>query len=220
MNRDFSEKELEVLSTMFPMWKVVIEDTYRYRDVDSGIWVNSEPHELLRTGNKSVLYVKDNVNEDWKELYRIPSDLARAHVKVEEIKSHYNYWKNVFLNKDLVMFEYENQVFKDPYVMFNQLCISGTPIEPEKYYCEEGYVKVDFSESYVFGYERDELLMKNGQLYMNGELLYSREDLEKEEIKYYQLESMFGKEARDWVHENIPEAKRFSSWGASGKIRN
>jgi hypothetical protein len=116
------------------------------------------------------------------------------------------------------MFTYQNQVFANPYVMMDQLCIAGDPIEPAKYYCEEGRVKVDFSESYVFPYKFNELLIFNGQIYMNGMLLATKEFLAKEGIKYYQLENMFPREVQDWVECKFPEATCYSGHMCSGSL--
>lgn len=218
--KKLSKEELKVLNQIYPLFKVEIEDTWRYRDVDSEIWIDSTPDELIRKGSKAVLYVKNSpLDSEWSVLYpSLPSDLVYAKVKIDHIKENYRYWSSNFLDPDLVMFTYQNQVFKNPYVMFDQLCVSGDPVEPEKYYCDGERVKVDFSEDYVFTFRKNELLVFNGQMFLNGELVATVKDIQESGIPYHRFEMMFGNDACSWVKNRFPEATQFNSWTASGPI--
>lgn len=209
-----TEKSIEVLNKeVFPLFKVVFEESFRFRDVDSEIWLDSEEHELIRRGHKSVLYVKEKYGDDWVVVYdRLSNDLIEAHIQIEKIKQSYSYWKSVFVKNEPIMFVYQNQVFKNPYVMFNQLCISGQPIEPEKYYVDDRSIKVDFFKSYVQPISKDEVLLHAEQLYLNGELIFTKEQLKK--YKPYG----FNKEIKKLVIDNYPDAKTYRSDWESGSI--
>lgn len=222
MSKQFSEKELKVLSTMFPMWKIEMEDTYRYRDVDSDIWVGSDPADLLRTGFKSVLYIKENIDQDWVKLPGLPKDLVAASLRLQHIKESYSHWKSCFVTGDPVMFSYENQMFRLKYVWFNEFCIYGEPIEPDKYYCEDGGIKIDFSvdNAFVFTYSRDEMVYDSGQVYMNGELLLSRKDLRELQrtkgIEVHWWDNFWNLKLLDYIKKHWPQAKRYNGWLSSG----
>ena len=217
--KNFSKEELEALAKMFPMWKIEMEDTYRYRDIDCDYQLDMEPHELLRTGHISKLSVKDNVNEEYREIYRLPHNIFEAGVKFNQIKENYDYWTSTFVKNKPVMFTYENQVFKNPYVMFDQLCISGKPIEPDRYFTKDGEgPKVDFSESYVFTYPENELLILNGKGYMNGEIVITPKELKDADIAYHRLSNMFPKEVQDWVEAKLPAARSYSGHMCSGGL--
>lgn len=205
---------------MFPMWKIEMEDTYRYRDVDSDIWVGAEPHELLRTGFKSVLYVKENVNEDWIKLPGLPQDLAHAHVRFEHIKQNYSYWKSCFLNPNVVMFSVDGRMFKLNYVHWNQFSVSGHLVGyPET---DDFWTKRNFSleNVYVFTYVKDEMVLMSGEVYLNGEKILTREDLIKIEqdhgIATYKWENFWDKDLLNYIQKNYPQAKTYNGHLCSG----
>lgn len=179
--RKLTEKSINLLNKeIFPLFKIVLEDIYRFREVDSDIWFDAEEHELIRSGFKGTLYVKESYGDNWQVVCdSLPANLVETQLMIEKIKERYSYWKDVFVVKEPVMFVFENQVFKNPHVLFNQLCITGEPIEPEKYYCEEGRIKVNFLNDYVLPIHKDEVLMHGEQIYLNGELIYNREQLKE-----------------------------------------
>lgn len=181
----------------FPLFKIVIEESYRIRD------------------NKSSLYVKDEYGDPWKKIYSLPSSINAAHFMVENIKNNYGYWKSVYIKNPPVMFVYHNQVFSNPHVMFDQLCIAGNPIEPDKYYIEDGRIKVDFYQSYVQPVPKDEVLVHAGQLYLNGKLILSKEkaiEYKLDKHIYYGISD----ELKKAILIMYPEAKTYRSgfeWG-------
>ena len=209
------QKSIDVLNKeFFPMFKVVFEDTYRFRDVDSDYLLDSEPHELLRKGHKALIFIMESYGEDWKVLYDgLSFDIVEASVEIREIKEKYSYWKSIFVDQKPVMFIYQNQVFKNPYVMMDQLCVSGDPIEPQKYYTDGDGVKVNFFKSYVRPIPEGTVLIHAEQIYFNGELLYTKEELETLGIKTYLTSEMV-----KFIKENIPEATHYEAEMESGSL--
>lgn len=209
------QKSIDVLNKeFFPMFKVVFEDTYRFRDVDSDYLLDSEPHELLRKGHKALIFIMESYGEDWKVLYDdLSFDIVEASVEIREIKEKYSYWKSIFVDQKPVMFIYENQVFKDPYVMMDQLCVSGDPIEPHKYYTDGDGVKVSFFKSYVRPIPEGTVLIHAEQIYFNGELLYTKEELEALNVRTY-----LSSEIVKFIEESIPEATHYEAEMESGSL--
>lgn len=210
-----TKESIQILNKeVFPLFKVEIEDTVRVRDVDVEWLLDAEEHELIRKGHKSVLYVKEKYGDDWKVVYNdLPGNLISAHVEIEEIKQHYNYWKSIFVNNKPAMFIYENQVFKNPYVIFDQLCICGEPIEPEKYYTEEGQIKVNFFKSYVRSISENKVLLHARQLYLNGKIIF-----DEEQLKEYKHNLYFSDELKKVIIENYPEVIGYESDFESGSF--
>ena len=219
--KKFTKEELKIFDKMFPMYKMVFEDTYRYRDIDVEYLIDAEPHELLRTGSSNILYIKKSINQkDWDEIYRLPNNLMLAQLKINRIKEIYDYQIESLNNKEYCMVEYENQMFKLTHWIPSQLHYVAEPIEPEKYYCEEGDIKVDLTEGYHFFYEHNTIVLRNNQAYINGELIISKCEFGKNGIpEYYKLEMMYDLEVINWVKEKYPSVTSFDSIGASGGIR-
>lgn len=186
------QKTIEILNKdFFPLFKVEFEETYRFRDVDVDYLLDSEDHELLRKGHRAVMYVKEKYGDDWVVLYdNLSFNMIQAHLQIEEIKFDYPHWKRTYVDNPPVMFVYQNQVFKQPHVMMTQLCVAGIPIEPHKYYTDEGSVKVDFFKSYVRPVPRNTILIHAEQVYYNGELLYTREHLNSLGVQTYSVSSI------------------------------
>ena len=216
MDYENDQKVIETLNKdFFPLFKVVFEDTYRFRDVDVEYLLDAEPHELLRKGHSAVVYVKDSKDEDWKVLYEgLSMNLHEASLEFQEIKSNLSMWRHQYIDNPPVMFVYHKQVFKQPYVMFDQLCVSGYPIEPFKYYLEEETVKVNFFKSYVKPISKGTVLIHAGQIYFDGELVYSRHELNELGIKTYMSSDM-----RDFIKKYIPEATHYETDMESGTLK-
>ena len=210
------KKLIDVLNKeIYPLFKVEFEDTHYLRDVDSGIWINSDDYELVRKSHRAQAFVKNKYGDEWIILYDdLSHDMVQAYIELRKIKQMYDYWRHVFVDEPPVMFVYQNNVFKNPHVMMSQLCISGEPIEPSKYFTDEGSVKVSFFKSYVKPVAENTILVHNEQVYFNGELLYSRSELEKLGIPTYSTSKII-----DYVKAFIPEATSYESDMESGAIR-
>jgi hypothetical protein len=209
------QKSIEVLNLeFFPLFKVEFEETYRFREVDVDYLLDAEDHELLRKGHRAVIYIKEKYGDDWKVLYEdLSFNMIRAYLEIEEIKSNYSFWKSQFIDKPPVMFVYQNQVFKEPYVMMTQLCISGKPIEPHKYYTDEGSIKVDFFKSYVRAIPKNTVLIHAEQVYYNGELLYTREHLNSLGVETYLVSSIIS-----FLKPNLPLKTPYEAEMESGYL--
>ena len=119
-------------------------------------------------------------------------------------------WRRQYIDNPPVMFVYENQVFKQPYVMFDQLCIAGYPIEPWKYYVEDGTIK-DF-KSYVKTNIKWYCYMLNRALY--GELLvYSTAELKELCVSSYMSSDLI-----NFIKKAIPEATHYECDMESGTL--
>lgn len=207
---DYLNKEV------YPLFKVEFEDTHYQRDVDSDIWLDSDMVDLVRTGRKAILYVKRKYGMDWEILYDgLSKDLVEASVQIREIKEQYQHWVWSYIDKPPVMFVYQNQVFKQPYVMFDQLCIAGIPIEPEKYYTDEGSVKVSFFKSYVRPIPENTILIHAEQVYYNGELLYSRSELRLLNVKTYSTTEILN---HIRLNNSIPKGTPYEADWESGQL--
>lgn len=215
MDYENDQKVIETLNKdFFPLFKIEFEETYRFRDVDVDYLLDAEPHELLRRGHRAVIYVKYSKDEDWKVLYEdLSMDLHKAAIQIEEIKNNLSMWRRQYIDNPPAMFVYQNQVFKQPYVMFDQLCIAGYPIEPWKYYVEEESIKVDFFRDYVRPIPKGTVLIHAEQIYFNGELVYSSHELNELGIKIYLSSDM-----RDFIKKAIPEATHYEADMESGTL--
>lgn len=216
MDYENDQKVIETLNKdFFPLFKIEFEETYRFRDVDVDYLLDAEPHELLRKGHRAVIYVKDSKDEDWKVLYDgLSMDLHEAALEIREIKNNLSMWRRQYIDNPPVMFVYQNQVFKQPYVMFDQLCIAGYPIEPWKYYVEDDAIKVDFFKSYVRPIPKNTVLLHAEQLYFNGELLYSTAELKELGMPLYMSSDLI-----NFIKKAIPEATHYESDMESGTLK-
>jgi len=217
MANETSQKVIDVLNKdIYPLFKVEFEDTHYMRDVDSDIWLDSEEHELIRKGHKAMAYVKEKYGDEWKVLYdNLSSNMVRASLELEEIKSNYSYWKSIYVDTKPVMFIYQNNVFKNSYVMMDQLCIAGEPIEPEKYYTNDGRVKVSFfGSSYVKPIPENTILIHAEQIYFNGELLYSKPELVALGVRTYSTGEILA-----YAKNNVLGATAYTAEWESGPIR-
>lgn len=215
MDNSSDKKVIEVLNKdFFPLFKVVFEENYRFRDVDSDYLLNDTPDELLRRSNSATLYIKERVDLEWAIMYTgLSFDMVAASLEIKEIKELYSYWKSVYVENPPVMFIYQNQVFKKPYVMMEQLCVSGSPIESEKYYTTEDSVKVDFFKAYVKPVGKDTALIFAEQVYYNGELLFSNDELKFMKVPTYSVSSIV-----DFLKGKLPIGTRYESDWESGTL--
>lgn len=198
----------------FPLWRVDFSE-YVYGKDSGNFW--DDPENDIRKKGSIEYYSKSDVDSPWKYEY-------------EELFGSYDYamhkapltlqrLREILPPKeDTVMFEYHNQMFKFEHWFDNQKCVCGEAIDD--YYDEyedDNTVKVDVVQSYVFFYEKDRLVIKNGNLYMNGKMLISRNDLfEKYGISKYQVEMMYPNHVKDTIKELFPQAKSYWSWCAGG----
>lgn len=199
----------------FPMFKFEHGDNYYFRDVDSEHLVGSEELDLLRITKFSSILIKETVDSEWKKLdVSLGGDILEAIVSFRKIRENYKMWRAEYIEKELIMFKYQDVMFKNPYVIFDQLAVAGDPIERDKFY--EDRVKVDFLNSYVFTYEKGTLVSHQGQLYLDGVLIYSRQDLINLNLKV----DSFNKEIEIFVKDNIPNAKRYAFPWEYGGIKH
>lgn len=200
----------------FPMFKVVFEDSYRFRDIENSWQLDDEPVDLLRTKKTAEIYIMEQVGDEWKLLYdRLSYDMVIASLEIKKIKDMYSIWKNQYVDNPPVMFIYENAVFKDIFVMFDQFAIAGAPIEPKRYYAYEDRIKVDFFKTYVRPIPKDTILIHNEQVYYNGALIYSQDHLMTNGIKSYSTSEIlkFLKETN-----TFPEKTEYISDWEMGKL--
>lgn len=201
----------------FPLWRVDFQE-YVYGKDGGNPW--DDPENDIRKKGKICYYSKQNVNSEWQLEY-------------DELFGSYDYAMHkapLTLHKlreiippkeDTVMFQFQEKMFTFQHWFNDQKCCYGEAIDDyiDEYEDETG-VKVDIVQSYVSFYERDCLVVKNGNLYMNGSMLISRIELFSQYgIDKYQVEMMYPKHVEKKIKELFPKAKSYSSWCAGGVLK-
>lgn len=216
----YTDKTIEVINKeIYPLFKVVLEETFRFRDVDSEIWLDSEEHELVRSGNNNRIYVKDKYGDDWLLLFEgLSSDPLTMATQIRKIKDRYDMLKWQYFDNPPVMFTYHNQVFKVSGVYFGGLRIAGKPIEPEKYYIEDNdSIVLDLVKSdYIFPHKKNTILFHAGNAYLNGELIETKATLKELGHVGYTLKDTL----LNALATKYPEADAYESWMEAGPLNH
>ena len=146
-----------------PLFKLVYEEYIDRHNEITGSWsvyVNYMNEDIL-------LY--NTFSENW------------AKIALKRLKDNWDSYISCFINDEdvPVMFERDDAIYKLDYVFPEQSCVVGSQIKGNKHYaiyCPEGQ-KFDYIHDTVFFYKKGECLIKNNQLFLNGELLLNSQEL-------------------------------------------
>jgi hypothetical protein len=200
----------------FPLWRVDFSE-FVYGKDSGNSW--DDPENDIRKKGVIEYYSQNDIDSEWKKEYEelfgdYDFAMHKAPLTLQKLKEVSS------PPKETVMFEYHDRMFTFDHWFDNQKCVCGEAID-EFYneYEDDSTVKVDIVQSYVFFYEKDCLVIKNGSLYMNGKLLITRTELfEKHGISKYQSEIMHPNHVQKKIKELFPQAKSYSSWCAGGNL--
>jgi hypothetical protein len=129
----------------------------------------------------------------WIRLYSSFSEY-KARLAYEKIKDKYDLYIEDFLRlegylpmkdelytRSPIMFELHNQIYKIEYIFPEQSCVVGLQIPGNKRYvqAEPDGSKYDYIEDDIFFYNLGTILVKDNQVFLNGELILSSKKLKK-----------------------------------------
>lgn len=136
-----------------------------------------------RNGKSDVyrIYVKIAAQTEWLLLY-VTHKLAWAQISLDKLKTIFDTQIIHFIINgidDYPMFEIHDQIYKTQYVFPEQSCVCGGQIARNHYYGEYSvdYEKFDYVRDFVFFYKKGTCLVKNNQLFLDGELLANSSEL-------------------------------------------
>jgi hypothetical protein len=200
----------------FPLWRVDFQE-YVYGKDSGNEW--DDPENDIRKKGKILYYCKKDFYSEWQEEYSewfnsFDYALHQASITLHRLQSI------MPPENDVVMFEYHDKMFTFEYWFEDQKCVCGESIDDfYNEYEDDNNVKVDIVQSYVFFYAKDCLVIKNGNLYLNGELVMKKQDLkEKHDIDKHSVEMMYPSSVQKKIKELFPQAKTYSSWCAGGVL--
>lgn len=151
------------MSKLYPLWKMeyIEEEIYNKRY------------------NSYNIYVKPYKESNWQKLYS-NSVLGKSITAFNRLK---DLWDTkickLLQGYEPAMFEYAGQIYKTISVDIKSSYISGEQIIGNDRYGEvypDG-VKYNYVDDYIFFYDKNVLLVKNNQLFLNGELLANAQQL-------------------------------------------
>lgn len=174
--------------------RIVIKESCRGRDGGSE-WADPE-NDITKSGGISVdIFVNDEDREERHQHYgqsyapHCPffgvSSAFTTFIKL--LESCYPSEKEV---RDIVAFEWRDRVFTKPYVMRDQLCVSGTYTDYEASSDDDGRdgendsegrptVKVDYFRDYVRFHKRNHIEGVGHRFWLDGKAIYTLEGLKK-----------------------------------------
>ena len=129
----------------------------------------------------------------WIRLYSSFSEY-KARLAYEKIKDKYDLYIEDFLRlegylpmkdelytRSPIMFELHNQIYKIEYIFPEQSCVVGLQIPGNKRYvqAEPDGSKYDYIEDDIFFYNLGTILVKDNQVFLNGELILSSKKLKE-----------------------------------------
>lgn len=148
-----------------PKWKIEYEEQYHKPD-----------YKVLGYS----IYVKCDINYKWVKLYTT-YDYNECMLALNKLK--YTLYdlliKPYILNNQLpVMVEINDQIYKVIDISINHSCIIVEQIKNNINYgkYEQDFISYDYIESFILPFKQDELLVHNNQIFLNGELLYNRNE--------------------------------------------
>lgn len=153
----------------YPLYKLVQEE------------IPSRHHDHIDKHITYTVFVKISQDTNWYQLYSSFSE-NWAKIALHKLKDifdiHICRW--LIDNKEPVMFEVNDQVYKTTYVFPDHSCICGSDIVGNKRYGEFNVdgVKYDYITSTIFFYYKGDCLLKCNQLFLDGDLLLNSEQLD------------------------------------------
>lgn len=147
-----------------PKWKIEYEEQYHKPD-----------YKVLGYS----IYVKCEYKSEWIKLYHT----MEYHTCLAALnKLKYNLYdlllKPYILYNELpTMIEIDDQIYKVINISINNSCIMIEQIKRNINYgkYKQGTISCNYVQSFVRFYKKNELLIHNDQIFLNGELLYDRD---------------------------------------------
>lgn len=135
-------------------------------------------------------------------------------------------WHSEHSVPNAVMFKHNGVMFKKTRWIEDQKCICGEAIDSwyrNDWSDTKKDVKVDIIQTRIFLYEANELVITNGRVYMNGEMLMTQQELaDKLGCEVYHLEMMYGGKncpnITKKIKELFPQAESYETWQACGSL--
>jgi hypothetical protein len=200
----------------FPLWRVDFEE-YVYGKDSGNPW--DDPENDIRKKGKIKYYKKENVNSDWKLEYdELFGDFDWA---MHKAPLTLHKLREIIPPKDTtVMFEWQDRMFTFKYWFDDQKCVFGESIDDYvDEYEDESSVKADILNSYVHFYDKDCLVIKGGNLYLNGAMVMTRKYLKDVfGIDKHEVEMMYPISVQSKIKQLFPQAKTYNSWCAGGVL--
>jgi hypothetical protein len=201
----------------FPLWRVEFEE-YVYGKDSGNSW--DDPENDIRKKGRISYFMKESMDDDWQLYYdELFNDFDYA---MHQAPLTLYKLRDVRIpTDDDVMFEYHDVMYKLTYYSAEQKCVCGEAIDEwTNEYEDDNTVKVDLVQSYVFLFKKDCIVVKNGNLYLNGEKVISRKLLDEAYgISKYEVEMMYPNSVKNKVKEMFPHATSYSSWCAGGVLK-
>lgn len=124
----------------------------------------------LKLGTENVL-LYNTFSEEWAKL------------AMKRLKDIYDTYIYSFITGTNVptMFERDDAIYKLEYIFPEQSCVVGSQIPGNKFYStyEVEPQKYDYIQDIIFFYNKGECLVKNNQLFLNGDLLLNNKELKQ-----------------------------------------
>jgi hypothetical protein len=200
----------------FPLWKVEFEE-FVYGKDSGNSW--DDPENDIRKKGKICYYKKEKLDDDWQLQYQ---DLFNSFDYAMHLApiTLYKLMECMPPKEDTVMFEWQDKMFKFKYWFDDQKCVYGEAIDEYiNEYEDDSGVKADIIHSYIPFYSKDNLVVKSGNLYLNGEKVMSRQLLKDAYgIEKHELEMMYPNAVKEKLKELFPQATSWTSWCGGGVL--
>jgi len=171
--------------------KIVLQE--HCRGVDSGSEWSDPENDITKSGHTSIDIF---VNEEDREKHHQHYDQGYApHCPFFGVSNAFTTFIKLCEGgypsekeaKDIVAFEWRGRVFTEPYVMRDQLCVSGTYTDFNPTSDDDGdiegmskpTVKVDYFHDYVHFQRKNQIYGVGHRFWLNGKVIHTLEDLKK-----------------------------------------
>lgn len=200
----------------FPLYKYEYIESVYGRDSGSA---HSDPENDIRKCQNLIFYKKIDVDSEWVEVYQERcGDVVYA---ASQAVSTLDKLNHLFEPDDnTCMFKYHDTVFRLTHYFPDQKSVCGVALDAHYWneYEEDNGIKLCLMSSGVSFYQKNQLAITNGRVYLNGELKLNREQIQELGVRYDQVASMYPSEVEKKITELFPEATEYSSWSCWGKF--
>jgi len=215
--------------------RIVLQEHCRGRDGGSE-WADPE-NDIVKSGHTSInIFVNE---EDAAELNQHYDQGYSPHCPFYGVSSAFTTFIKLCEGgypsekeaKDIVSFKWRERVFTNPYVMRDQLCVSGAYTDFNPTLDDDGdvegmgrpTVKVDYFRDYVSFHRRNEINGVGHMFWLNGKCIYTLEGLMKLFPKANEhgiLNNGFynAQEVLDHIRRGHPEATRLNQAGMGSSM--
>lgn len=199
-----------IADRMFPIWKIELEERL-FGNKDGDIY-----NDVRKTGVIKY-YRRKSVNSGWVEEYSERVEdfnfaFHKAAITLSKLREKIEY----FDRDNIIMFEYQDKMYRIKYHRKNEKCLVGEEITE---YSVNDEVEVNYLNEIVFVYERDSLVFRKGKIYLNGELVLTKEKLkELYGIDYKDVESYIHGEIKKKIESIFPTARAYYTGNSVGYL--